>query len=140
MWSKVNLSWQQLFWIAHKLNFIQASTESNNVAEIIDSLSYRGKSTTIVPIWKSIGFIGVLILYLETGVCCMFPIASYSSAWSSIAYLLFNVLSRIYVFLLKLLLNGHRPDNSKDEIRTQLFLFYFVSYEVIIIAPSFRKI
>lgn len=94
MWSKVNLSWQQLFWIAHKLNFIQASTESNNVAEIIDSLSYRGKSTTIVPIWKSIGFIGVLILYLETGVCCMFP--SYISAWSSIAYLLFNVLSRIY--------------------------------------------
>lgn len=43
---------------------------------------------------KSIGFIGVLILYLETGVCCMFP--SYISAWSSIAYLLFNVLSRIY--------------------------------------------
>lgn len=91
--------------------------ELNNVVEIIDFLFYRGKSIIIVLIWKSIGFIGVLILYLEIGVCCMFLIVSYSSVWSLIVYLLFNVFLRIYVFLLKLFLNGYWLDNLKDEIR-----------------------
>lgn len=73
MWSKVNLSWQQLLSIAHKLKCPQASTESNKVAESFDALSYRGNSRAIVPICKNIGFIGVMILYLEFGVCCLFP-------------------------------------------------------------------
>lgn len=73
--------------------------ELNNVVEIIDFLFYRGKSIIIVLIWKSIGFIGVLILYLEIGVCCMF--LSYISVWSLIVYLLFNVFLRIYFFLIK---------------------------------------
>lgn len=72
--------------------------ELNNVVEIIDFLFYRGKSIIIVLIWKSIGFIGVLILYLEIGVCDMF--LSYSSVWSLIVYLLFNVFLRIYFFLI----------------------------------------